>query len=178
MFERFTQLGTSRTKKQEGSGLGLYISKELVHLMGGAIRVESELKKGSTFIFTLPYETARREHSKSLGSVAHNTLENSKFHLLIAEDNPLNQKFILRILEKENYTVHVAMNGKEVVHLLDLDEYPYDLILMDIQMPEMDGIEATRQIRSRKDKFQNILIIAVTANSMENQIKEYYAAVS
>ncbi|TGK82657.1 response regulator [Leptospira noumeaensis] len=177
LFNRFVQLEDSRTKKFEGSGLGLYISKQLVNLMGGEIEVQSVLNVGSTFQFTIPFEeTDQREiqienlHLKLVG-------ENDHFHVLIAEDNSLNQKFIVKLFEKENIKTSVATNGIEVIQLLDESlvhiDNRFDMILMDIQMPLMDGMEATKLIRKRNDSYRDIPIIAITANSMDSQLKEY-----
>ncbi|EOQ97416.1 GHKL domain protein [Leptospira wolbachii serovar Codice str. CDC] len=177
LFNRFVQLEDSRTKKFEGSGLGLYISKQLVQLMGGEVEVQSKVNSGSTFQFTIPFqETDQRE--------APLTNINSKlddfgksFHILIAEDNLLNQKFIVKIFQKEKIKVSVASNGQEAIQLLDDSlshlEDRFDIILMDIQMPVLDGMEATKLIRKRNDSYRDIPIIAITANSMESQLNEY-----
>lgn len=177
LFDRFVQLEDSRTKKFEGSGLGLYISKQLVHLMGGDIEVQSKVNVGSTFQFTIPFqETEQRE--LPLGNL--NTTKigtNKNYHILIAEDNLLNQKFITKIFQKENIKVSVASNGLEVIQFLDDSlghlEDRFDMILMDIQMPVLDGMEATKMIRKRNDSYRDIPIIAITANSMESQLNEY-----
>ncbi|TGM52236.1 ATP-binding protein [Leptospira vanthielii] len=177
LFNRFVQLEDSRTKKFEGSGLGLYISKQLIGLMGGEIKVQSILNEGSTFQFTLPFqETDQRE--VPLGNMNSKLIGNNKnFHILIAEDNLLNQKFILKIFQKEKIKVSVASNGLEVIQLLDKSlihlEDRFDIILMDIQMPVLDGLEATKLIRKRNDSYRDIPIIAITANSMDSQLKEY-----
>ncbi|TGL44625.1 ATP-binding protein [Leptospira perdikensis] len=177
LFNRFVQLEDSRTKKFEGSGLGLYISKQLVNLMGGEIEVKSVLNVGSTFQFTIPYQkTDQKEmlldnmNPKLIG-------DDKKFHILIVEDNLLNQKFIVKVCQKENIKVNVASNGLEAIHLLDeslgrVDDR-FDMILMDIQMPVLDGMEATKLIRKRADSYRDIPIIAITANSMDSQLNEY-----
>lgn len=177
LFDRFVQLEDSRTKKFEGSGLGLYISKQLINLMGGEIKVFSVLDEGSTFQFSIPFqETEQRE--EPLGKVDPTLVSAGKsFHILIADDNLLNQKFMLKIFQKENINVSVASNGLEVIHMLDdslsnLDNR-FDMILMDIQMPVLDGLEATKLIRKRNDSYREIPIIAITANSMESQLHEY-----
>lgn len=177
LFDRFVQLEDSRTKKFEGSGLGLYISKQLINLMGGEIKVFSVLNEGSTFQFSIPFqETDQRE--ETLGNIDPMLVSSGKnFHILIADDNLLNQKFMVKIFQKENIKVSVASNGLEVIHLLDdslahLDDR-FDMILMDIQMPVLDGLEATKLIRKRNDSYRDIPIIAITANSMESQLNEY-----
>ncbi|MCW7491939.1 MASE1 domain-containing protein [Leptospira sp. 2 VSF19] len=177
LFDRFVQLEDSRTKKFEGSGLGLYISKQLINLMGGDIKVFSILNEGSTFQFYIPFQrTDQRE--ENLGNV--NTMfvsSEKKFHILIADDNLLNQKFMVKIFQKEKMNVSIASNGLEVIRLLDESlphlDHRFDMILMDIQMPVLDGLEATKLIRKRNDSYRNIPIIAITANSMESQLNEY-----
>lgn len=177
LFNRFVQLEDSRTKKFEGSGLGLYISKQLINLMGGEIKVFSVLNEGSTFQFSIPFqETDQKE--ETLGNIDPMLVSSGKnFHILIADDNLLNQKFMVKIFQKENIKVSVASNGLEVIHLLDdslahLNDR-FDMILMDIQMPVLDGLEATKLIRKRNDSYRDIPIIAITANSMESQLNEY-----
>lgn len=177
LFNRFVQLEDSRTKKFEGSGLGLYISKQLVNLMGGEIEVQSVLGSGSIFQFTIPYQETDQKEIQIDNMNPKLMTEDKKFHLLIAEDNLLNQKFIVKICQNENIKVSVAFNGMEAIHLLDeslchMDDR-FDMILMDIQMPVLDGLEATKLIRKRNDSYRDIPIIAITANSMDSQLKEY-----
>ncbi|TGK96497.1 response regulator [Leptospira brenneri] len=177
LFNRFVQLEDSRTKKFEGSGLGLYISKQLVNIMGGDIEVESVLGVGSTFRFTIPFEETDQRETEVENLNPKLFGDNEGFHVLIAEDNSLNQKFIVKLFQKENIKASVASNGIEVIQLLDeslshIDDR-FDMILMDIQMPLMDGMEATKLIRKRDDSYREIPIIAITANSMDSQLKEY-----
>ncbi|EOQ89178.1 CHASE domain protein [Leptospira yanagawae serovar Saopaulo str. Sao Paulo = ATCC 700523] len=177
LFDRFVQLEDARTKRFEGAGLGLYISKQLVNLMGGDIKVESMLNIGSTFKFTIPF------HQVAIPEQINNRIESldtfnlKNINVLVAEDNLLNQKFVRKVLEKEKVNVTIASNGKETIQLLDRsltnESFKFDLILMDIQMPELDGLETTKRIRQRKDDYQRIPIIALTANNMDSQIQEY-----
>ncbi|XDD48146.1 ATP-binding protein [Leptospira sp. WS39.C2] len=177
LFDRFVQLEDARTKRFEGAGLGLYISKQLVNLMGGEIKVESILNIGSTFKFTIPFHQVAvpKQTVKRIESAETFNLKN--INVLVAEDNLLNQKFVRKVLEKEKVNVTIASNGKETIQLLDAslvqETTKYDLILMDIQMPELDGLETTKRIRKRKDEYQKIPIIALTANNMDSQIQEY-----
>ncbi|TGM24363.1 ATP-binding protein [Leptospira meyeri] len=177
LFNRFVQLEDSRTKKFEGSGLGLYISKQLVNLMGGEIEVLSHLNEGSSFQFTIPFEKTDQRETTVEDTNAKVIDSDKKYHILVAEDNLLNQKFILKIFQKENIEVSLASNGEEVIQMLDASlshlENRYDIILMDIQMPVLDGMEATKIIRKRDDSYRNIPIIAITANSMDSQLNEY-----
>jgi CheY-like chemotaxis protein len=177
LFERFVQLEDARTKKFIGSGLGLFITKQLVNLMGGNIYLESKENIGSNFYFTIPYKRREAEMINSEISSSPATKLKREFYILVAEDNLINQKLIKKILEKENIQFSLATNGLKVLELLDQStdsaNKKFDLILMDIQMPEMDGITATKLIRNRNDLYKNIPIIATTANGMDSQIEEY-----
>ncbi|MBM9549231.1 MASE1 domain-containing protein [Leptospira sp. 201903074] len=177
LFNRFVQLEDSRTKKFEGSGLGLFISKQLVQLMGGEIEVHSRVNEGSTFQFTIPFQETEQNASPLININSKLIGTGKNFHILIAEDNLLNQKFVVKIFQKEKIKVSVASNGLEVIQLLDDSlshlEDRFDMILMDIQMPVLDGMEATKLIRKRNDSYRDIPIIAITANSMDSQLNEY-----
>lgn len=177
LFDRFVQLEDARTKRFEGAGLGLYISKQLVNLMGGEIKVDSILNIGSTFKFTIPFHQVSVPKQFIPRIESPETFNLKNINVLVAEDNLLNQKFVRKVLEKEKVHVTIASNGIETIQLLDaslVDESKkYDLILMDIQMPELDGLETTKRIRNRKDEYQRIPIIALTANNMDSQIQEY-----
>lgn len=177
LFDRFVQLEDARTKRFEGAGLGLYISKQLVNLMGGEIKVDSILNIGSTFKFTIPFHQVSVPKQFIPRIESPETFNLKNINVLVAEDNLLNQKFVRKVLEKEKVHVTIASNGIETIQLLDTslvnESKKYDLILMDIQMPELDGLETTKRIRNRKDEYQSIPIIALTANNMDSQIQEY-----
>jgi len=165
IFESFTQVDGTRTRKAGGNGLGLAISRKIVSLLSGEMGVNSIHGRYSEFWFTIPLQAynafnVKDQNNPILNSDNH---ENS-YQVLIAEDNPINQKLIKRLVEKIGYSYHLVDNGQKV--LSALDDQTYHLILMDIQMPEMDGLEATRQIRT-KAKYKDLPIIAVTANAME-----------
>ena len=155
------QLGDgSYTRNHGGSGLGLTISRKLVELMGGEIGLESIEKQGSVFWITLNLEKGIEPDLMQ---------ENTVKHILLAEDNLINQKVSLQSLRAMGYSVDLAVNGKIAVE--KFLENDYDLILMDIQMPEMDGITATKEIREieREQSIENpVLIIAITANSIKD----------
>jgi two-component system, sensor histidine kinase len=173
IFERFTQLSAETTRKHGGTGLGLSIVKSLVELQKGHLSLQSESGKGSTFSFTITYKKSSPGKAASLESPvdekdkAGNAAEIKKepLNILVAEDNPINQMLMTRVLKKFGLTGDIAENGK--IALEKLQEKRYDLILMDIQMPEMDGYEATAVIR--KELKNNIPIVALTAHSMSRE---------
>lgn len=164
IFESFSQASSHTTRKYGGTGLGLTISKKLVELQGGTITVKSEVDKGSDFIFTLTFKKYHDSECEDDCNTA-NTVEFkplNKIKILLVEDNKLNQLLASRVLENWQTTPDIAANGKIAIE--KIKEGHYDLILMDIQMPEMDGYETT--IHIRKNISQELPIIAMTANAM------------
>jgi signal transduction histidine kinase/DNA-binding response OmpR family regulator len=166
LFQPFSQADTSITRKYGGSGLGLIISKQLADLMNGDIDVVSEYGKGSTFIFSVnlaiaPPETAKISVKKTVALPVNPHYQGQR--ILLVEDNEINQQVAMELLTTIGLDVSIANNGQEGVALA-LGK-PFDLILMDIQMPIMDGLTATKLIRS-EDKLKNIPIIAMTAHAM------------
>ena len=168
IFDKFTQADGSISRRYGGSGLGLTITRKLVEMHGGAIRVDSRVGCGSTFSVTIECETGVREPAPGPGSAperssvaAHNQ---GPGHILLVEDNVVNQKVVTAILKKRGYTVDVAKHGGEALELLNLGRY--SLILMDVQMPVLDGLETTRRIRS-EGRFKDISIVAMTAHAMD-----------
>lgn len=166
LFSEFTQADISTTRKYGGTGLGLAICKNLVKLMKGSIGAESVVGEGSVFWFQIPFEISPKPeklHTHNISARIH-----SEIKILLAEDNPINQKVAIHALKQLNLKCDLATNGLEVIQM-HKDNH-YNLILMDIQMPEMDGLEASRKIREmeKAEKVQKpVLIAAVTANAFE-----------
>ena len=180
IFESFSRERTTTTSKINGTGLGMAIVKKYVDLLGGTIDVKSELGKGSTFIVTLKYKIADKRYYLSAKdenvTVDHTCLKGK--HILLAEDNDLNAEIAMTILEHAGLQVDCVENGVECVNrIIGKPAGTYDLILMDIQMPKMDGYKATKEIRSLKDKSKACIpIVAMTANAFEEDKKKAFDA--
>ncbi len=167
IFEPFTQADGSTTRKYGGTGLGLSISAGLVQLMDGKIWVESDPGKGSTFYFTIALELPSEKASHELVRPAQNQAPKRKLNILVAEDNSVNQRLAARLLEREGHTVTIAGSGQEAVDLFD--QRLFDLILMDIQMPGLDGLQATACIREKeRASGSHVPIAAMTAQAAES----------
>ncbi len=175
LFNPFSQEDGSISRRFGGTGLGLAISSELVSVMGGDIGVDSRKGEGSTFWFTSTFRTVDESFDANT-SDRNETFDLYGCRILLAEDNAVNQKLAVVLLEKMGCVVDVAHNGVEAVHALSSG--PYDLVLMDMQMPEMDGFEATRIIRDATSGVMNhdIPIIAMTAMAVKDDREECLAA--
>jgi len=174
IFDSFQQADTETTRKYGGTGLGLAICKTLVELQGGKIWLESEVNVGSTFYVELTFEISDEmaEYTYENETLQFRKLTGVK--VLLAEDNEINQFLVQETLAQFDFQVTVASNGKEAVKLAYTQDF--DIILMDVQMPEMGGIEATNIIRKFVDKKKaNIPIVALTANALKGDSEKYLA---
>jgi CheY-like chemotaxis protein len=172
LFTAFTQADNSTSRTYGGTGLGLSISKQLVELMGGQTGVDSTKGNGSTFWFTVRCQPAKKAVVATNRRVALDRwLVSRPLKILVAEDNAANQRMIRIILNKLNHSVEIAENGNCTIELLKSGDF--DVVLMDIRMPLMDGIEATASIRAMHDPKNNIPIIALTADISGGKFNKY-----
>jgi hypothetical protein len=182
VFESFRQVQSSDTRKYGGTGLGLSISKQLIELQGGEIYVESILGKGTTFYFTIPFPEGSKE--KLLQQSSEHEMDTGILQglkVLLADDNEFNRMLATdSLLSETEMFIDTAENGKQVIHLLQKNDY--DVILMDVQMPEMDGYETTKYIRSQIHNPDSAIhnpalpIIALTASALKKDIERCIAA--
>ncbi|WP_411349930.1 ATP-binding protein [Paenibacillus sp. WLX2291] len=193
LFQSFSQVDDSQSREFGGTGLGLVISQQIVELMNGSITVESEQGQGSTFQFTIPVRYPAKSNPRSDAStvvkklsetvVAHQPKlvhgldkQSARLNVLLADDDRISCIITSRMLNKLGYYVDVVDNGLEVIRMLEQDD-SYDLVLMDIQMPVMDGLKSTQAIRnSNTIANRNIPIIAVTANAFKDDEDNVIAA--
>jgi len=179
IFESFRQLDMNRNRKIEGTGLGLSITKQFVHLMQGDIQVESEYEKGTKFIVHIPQKVIDKRTVKEMplsgyGTEAEKTqmYVSKDYRVLVVDDNSLNRKVATRMLKYYDFQIDEASGGREAIDLVKKKKY--DIIFMDHMMPEMDGMEATKIIRSEcTETAADTVIVALTANAIEGAREEY-----
>jgi signal transduction histidine kinase/CheY-like chemotaxis protein len=173
IFKGFTQVDGSSSRKYGGAGLGLTISKHFVEMMDGEISVKSKKGEGSTFSFQLNLKENKKKVSKDIKAI---TEEKKPMHILVAEDNFLNAQVVAAFLKRLGHTSKVVNNGLEALQILTKEEF--DAVLMDIEMPKMDGIEATIAIRLGKENIINpdIPIIALTAHALKDYEEKSFKA--
>ncbi|WP_375748759.1 ATP-binding protein [Vibrio sp. HN007] len=176
IFTSFAQADSSTTRKFGGTGLGLSIAKQIVSMMGGVIQVDSQKGKGSCFVFTVPLSSSERVVDteaplEAEPSDVEDFVFSYPYKILLVEDNEVNQEVATIMLESMGLQVDAAINGREAIS--KLKQGVYDLVLMDIQMPVMDGLDATRAIRAQEEALNanSLPVIALTANAMEGDME-------
>jgi signal transduction histidine kinase len=172
IFDSFTQAESNTSRKFGGTGLGLAICKQLVEMQSGTIGVESVLGKGTKFYFTLPYRISDHAHQEIRNSDQPEQL--SGIHILLTEDNEFNKIVAEDTLNEfiQNVTIQHAPNGKVAVEMVN--QFDFDIVLMDIQMPVMDGYEATAAIRQLPDRKKHTPVVIMTANATPEEIKKCF----
>jgi CheY-like chemotaxis protein len=169
LFKPFSQADTSTTRLFGGTGLGLAICQHLCDRLGGYIGVSSEPDIGSTFIVDLPYQPFEAPTTITpISDQSSNSVDFTGLRVLVVEDHALNRQLLQALLQKVGVHTELAVHGQDAIERLNADPQAYDLVLMDIQMPVMDGIAATQALRA-DDRFAQLPIIAVTANALSDE---------
>lgn len=173
IFSPYTQADSSISSEYGGTGLGLSICRELVEELGGNINCDSNPGLGSVFTFTVEFKPVC-EVSQNHREVSQTPNTNALPHILVVDDNKINQMLITTYLEQGELSFHVVSSGREALE--EIEKQHFDLVLMDVQMPEMDGVEATRHIRALAQPSADIPIVALTANAMEGDREKYISS--
>jgi CheY-like chemotaxis protein len=179
LFKHFSQIDNSSSRRFDGTGLGLAISKRIAEIMGGTITVHSTEGEGSTFTFSCIIDTQDDEQEVCLLPPVEKQFLPSNYKILVAEDNPINQHIMQRMLTRIGFTdIVIANNGEEAFEAYERQPYDWKLILMDNFMPKQDGLTCTRLIRELEKELGKdpVTIIAVTASATRTQQQECYAA--
>jgi signal transduction histidine kinase/DNA-binding NarL/FixJ family response regulator len=174
LFTRFTQADSSISRKFGGTGLGLAISKQLIELMGGTVTVETALGQGSIFKLSLPCSATVAPEPVAEPETSRPAAPWRRLKILVAEDNPVNQAVVTAMLEPYDHDVELVEDGEAALKAVQRGEF--DLVIMDIQMPKMDGLAATQAIRELGGRYAQLPIVALTAHAMMGQREEYLAA--
>jgi PAS domain S-box-containing protein len=175
LFKSFSQVDGSITRRYGGTGLGLVISQRLVEMMGGAIGVDSRKGVGSKFYFTALFGSPPPDGRTTAAQRVKNSGNNlAKLRILTVEDDPVNQRVARQILENAGHTVDLAANGCEALEKVSHSDY--DLVLLDIQLPEMDGVETTKQLRKLEKDRKHLPVIALTAHCLPSEAAQFMAA--
>ncbi|WP_316745841.1 response regulator [Pedobacter gandavensis] len=175
IFDFFEQVTSDTSRRYAGTGLGLSIVKRLVELQGGDVALDSVMGEGSDFYFTMDFGKVTDEVKTSILKTRHRLqqplIQNGKgIRVLIVEDNPINQLLVIKLLENQGYGITVAGNGR--IALEEYDKQSFDIILMDLQMPELDGYETTRIIRKMTGERGDIPIVAMTAHTIKGELEK------
>ncbi len=179
LFQPFSQAANSSSRRLTGTGLGLAISRQLVELMGGEIGMKSALGEGSTFFFRIPLEIGKApeenaELASGVGAEAPGPARNRQLRILVVEDNKINQLVLSQMLKSLGYPHDIAEHGVEALSFLARETY--ELVLMDCQMPELDGYETTQRIRSAENDGEHLTIVALTAHATHGEREKCLAA--
>lgn len=175
VFDFFEQVTNDTSRRYAGTGLGLSIVKRLVELQGGEIALDSVVGRGSDFQFAMEFgkvtDEVKRQTLNSRSKFQHPVIQNGKgIKVLIVEDNPINQLLVIKLLENQGYEITVAGNGR--IALEAYEKQSFDIILMDLQMPELDGYETTRIIRKMEGDKGDIPIVAMTAHTIKGELEK------